>query len=654
MITHTKNISGVTPVIGVILLVAIFTLTVSLISFNLFSSNTGVVDADIDADIDFQQHDAGVVVSVWQNENIDNLFIRYNDDEEVTIELDSQEPTTNIDFGPGSYYLIAEYDDNKQRIISTKRVAEKIQINIPDSASTDETIQYSIDTNVNENNITSYQWDFGDGNTSSESNPEHFYSDNGTYTTNITITLDDDEELSEEKDILVDSSFSSREEPDNTGDVLANMSGSGTESNPYIILNEYDLQAVSEDLSAYYELGDNINTSNTINWNNGNGFESLGNSSDPFTGNLNGNDYIITGLGIDRPETSFVGLFGNVNTASISNVGLENIYINGQSEVGGLVGSNINGNIDNSYSTGVVEGTGNFRTGGLVGYNTDDSTISNSFSTTTIQSNGNNIGGIAGKNENSTIIQSYAISDLSGDNNNIGGLVGTNVGGEIIQSYAQGDINGQNNTYVGSVVGYNRQGTIDRVYGTGLINSEGTIGGLVGNNEDTITDSYWDTESTNQLDSIGSNSGDATNLTGLNTVEMTGSEAEDNMTTFDFIDIWYTLNEEYPILQWQNDTELIAVAQVDEDVKSTSDNFEFSASNSTSENTNIDSYEWDFDDGNSSNGEFVTHSYDETGEYTVKLTVISENSFTSEDTINITVSDSEGSVDTVESEITYE
>ncbi|WP_328287503.1 PKD domain-containing protein [Methanolobus vulcani] len=38
--------------------------------------------------------------------------------------------------------------------------------------------------------IVSYQWDFGDGNTSEEMNPEYVYADNGTYTVTLTVTDD--------------------------------------------------------------------------------------------------------------------------------------------------------------------------------------------------------------------------------------------------------------------------------------------------------------------------------------------------------------------------------------------------------------------------------------------------------------------------------
>lgn len=326
------------------------------------------------------------------------------------------------------------------------------------------------------------------------------------------------------------------------------MDGDGSESNPYIIRDDHELQSVTEQLDANYKLGRDINASKTVQWYNGDGFEPLGNDSTAFTGSLNGSGYIIEGISINRPSTSFIGLFGKTNSSNISNVGIENIDVTGQSEVGGLVGNSINSDINNSYSQGMLFGEGSFRAGGLVGYNKDNSNISYSYSNTKVQSDGNNVGGLAGKNENSTIIKSYSIGDVNGSNNNLGGLVGANIiGGEITQSYAQGNITGSDNIYVGGVVGYNKEGTIDRVYGTGTINSGGIIGELIGSNKDTLIDSYWDTESTNQFSGIGNDTGNTTNINGLITNKMQGSNAESNMDAFfDFTNTWTTITEDYP------------------------------------------------------------------------------------------------------------
>ena len=46
------------------------------------------------------------------------------------------------------------------------------------------------DLSTDDGSIVSYAWDFGDGNTSTEQNPQHRYADNGTYMVKLTVTDD--------------------------------------------------------------------------------------------------------------------------------------------------------------------------------------------------------------------------------------------------------------------------------------------------------------------------------------------------------------------------------------------------------------------------------------------------------------------------------
>ncbi|MFW6176359.1 MAG: PKD domain-containing protein [Thermoplasmatota archaeon] len=62
----------------------------------------------------------------------------------------------------------------------------------------------------------------------------------------------------------------------------------------------------------------------------------------------------------------------------------------------------------------------------------------------------------------------------------------------------------------------------------------------------------------------------------------------------------------------------------------------FDASNS-SDNVEITSYEWDFDDGTTATGKTVTHKFDEKGTYEVTLTVSDEAGNTDTDTVTVTV-----------------
>jgi len=154
------------------------------------------------------------------------------------------------------------------------------------------------------------------------------------------------------------------------------------------------------------------------------------------------------------------------------------------------------------------------------------------------------VGGLAGSN-GETISDSYATASVEGDER-VGGLAGSN-GRFILDSYATGSVEGDDN--VGGLVG-RHGGTIEDSYATGSVEGDENVGGLVGSSVfATIIDSYWDTETTGQSSSDGA-------ATGLTTSEMQGSEAETNMSGFDFADTWDSVLESdedasadgYPIL----------------------------------------------------------------------------------------------------------
>jgi len=82
-----------------------------------------------------------------------------------------------------------------------------------------------------------------------------------------------------------------------------------------------------------------------------------------------------------------------------------------------------------------------------------------------------------------------------GSDGNVGGLVGVNVG-TISNSYATGDVSGDFSNGVGGLVGKN-SGTISDSYTMGMVHNNGVrilvnfnVGGLVGENDGTISDSY--------------------------------------------------------------------------------------------------------------------------------------------------------------------
>jgi hypothetical protein len=94
--------------------------------------------------------------------------------------------------------------------------------------------------------------------------------------------------------------------------------------------------------------------------------------------------------------------------------------------------------------------------GGLVGLNEINSVVTQSTATGSV-SGITNVGGLVGNNVQGTISQSIATGTVDGITN-VGGLVGNNVQGTISQSTASGTVDGTTN--VGSLVGNNDRGII--------------------------------------------------------------------------------------------------------------------------------------------------------------------------------------------------
>jgi len=302
------------------------------------------------------------------------------------------------------------------------------------------------------------------------------------------------------------------------------------------------------------------------------GFDPIGYASYKFTGTFDGLGHTISELMINRSTTDYVGLFGYTSAADIRNVGLEGGSVTGDDDVGGLVGINFHySNISNSYATGSVTGddyvgglvgrnydsstvsnsyatgsvTGDDYVGGLVGYNDDYGTVSDSYATGSVTATGtvnNHVGGLVGFNFHySTVSNSYATGSVHGTGDLVGGLVGYNYNSSnISNSYATGSVTGDD--YVGGLVGYNYD-TVSDSYATGSVTGNNNVGGLVGYNiVGSITNSFWDKETTEQTTSAGSSA-----AFGKTTEDMKKEATYEN---WDFTGIWWIdEGNTYPLLR---------------------------------------------------------------------------------------------------------
>ena len=198
---------------------------------------------------------------------------------------------------------------------------------------------------------------------------------------------------------------------------------------------------------------------------------------------FDGNNFEIQNLTITiNRGTSRNGLFGTLNNVTVRNLGLTGPLskIIARADNGFLTGYIIDGNVENVYSTGEVNGWE--RTGGIIG-EAIRTTISNSYSTGNIEGEVVSVGGLVGRMTSSTLTQSYATGNVTGVDqftSYVGGLVGRATSGSLIsQSYATGNVSGERS--VGGLVGHLWSGSdIIGNFATGNVQGPWDVGGLAG------------------------------------------------------------------------------------------------------------------------------------------------------------------------------
>jgi hypothetical protein len=316
----------------------------------------------------------------------------------------------------------------------------------------------------------------------------------------------------------------------------------------------HDLNAIRNNLGARYILTNDLGSASagyvelaSETANQGKGWQPIGTSDDQFTGNFDGQGYEIKDLFMNRPDQSYVGLFGEVGQEGVTrNIGVVNVTVIGNDYVGGLVG-HTEGSVSNSYSTGNV--TGEEHVGSLVGHN--GGVVNNSHSSGSVTGD-SRVGGLVGWNQ-APLSNSYSNCSVTG-NSSVGGLVGDNwqYKASVNNCYSAGNVIGGRR--VGGLIGLNDYASVTHSYSAGRVNGESDVGGLVGYNKGTVSDSFWDTKTSGQATSAGG--------TGKTTVEMKNATtfsgagwditAVANPRTRDPSYIWNIVNGvTYPFLGWQ-------------------------------------------------------------------------------------------------------
>ena len=274
-----------------------------------------------------------------------------------------------------------------------------------------------------------------------------------------------------------------------------------------------DLQGMNGGLTGNYVLGSNIDASDTSSWNDGAGFDPIGEfGGDEFKGNFDGLGHIVSNLTINRPSEDNIGLFGYVYTETISktisNIGIVDNSFIGKNNVGGLIGMSLG-----SYN--------------------EDSSIEYSY-----------------------IKNSYSTGNVSGENN-VGGLVGRGENTLLKNSYALGNVSGE--SYVGGLVGYYSNSDITNAYSTGEVKGDNKVGGLAGyaNSYSNITNSFWDIDTSKQTTSDGGIGIYSSTENSINAF------TEATYTNWDFDNTWFIIDgETRPMLRSEYSTTITNAHQL--------------------------------------------------------------------------------------------
>lgn len=258
--------------------------------------------------------------------------------------------------------------------------------------------------------------------------------------------------------------------------------GSGTEEDPYLITTPRELQSIQVDPNSYYRLGQDIDASETSNWNSGKGFTPI----QDFSGTFVGQDNTISNLTIHRSSSDNIGLFSVTNEAKIEGVTFEGVSIQGNNYVGVVAGKMQSSEISNVQVSGEVNGNDNV--GGIAGL-TNPTTVSNVTVTgMEVVGNSNSVGGISGVHQGqisgSTIEETTVRGDMT-----VGGIAGQTIEGAVIsdvQLPESVDVIGTEN--VGGATGQlSDSGRIVRISSKAQVSASTNVGGLVGimNSENT-------------------------------------------------------------------------------------------------------------------------------------------------------------------------
>ncbi|SHK80001.1 hypothetical protein [Fibrobacter sp. UWB12] len=240
--------------------------------------------------------------------------------------------------------------------------------------------------------------------------------------------------------------------------------GEGTEESPYLISSYDDLKYIGKyeyKTDLYYKLTDNIYVwENEREDCNSDGTECKGFEPIPeFSGVFIGNNKMITGLYINRPDEESVGLFRSLSPkAKVTGLMLDSLVIKGKNYAGGLAGVDKGASIERVW---IFNSTiqGNSYVGMLFG-------SKKGGSASLVIADGNAIGekyvgAVAGESQKASYMNDIAMATVTGESY-VGGFSGIDSASTYKNLYAISHVQGNSKT--GNLVGSSSGSTFTSVY----------------------------------------------------------------------------------------------------------------------------------------------------------------------------------------------
>jgi len=335
--------------------------------------------------------------------------------------------------------------------------------------------------------------------------------------------------------------------------------GDGSGGNPFQIATPqqlYELTQHAEDWGeeTYFVLTNNLDMTAYA----GMLTDTIGNYDVPFSGNFNGEGYLISNFTWASDAVNYIGLFGYIaHEGEVYDIRMEYLSINDESavNVGGIAGGN-EGYIHDCKVSGTI--IGDVSVGGIVGMNYYEGTVTDCLATGEVACQDYAVGGIVGSNAG-IIARCAGQAEVTGGDW-AGGFIGYSTAWSIIfDCYAVGTVSGLES--VGGFAGINfatyvvdySDGEIYNCYAAGLVSGNVNVGAFFGDHyygDDDIDACFWDSDVNSMLNGVGSpTTPDPVGLTGLGTAGMQQRSTYES-EGWDFTTpVWIITDElEYPML----------------------------------------------------------------------------------------------------------